>query len=104
MNDLSEKTNKISNFIEKTKRCVNTEHSVIFVVGNESCDLDSAICAISLAYFYNNTTHSLKHLINDEKCLFVPIMNISRLNFPLKTEVVYFLENNGIDVEYLICK
>lgn len=100
MNRLS----KVRDFIENTKKCLNNQNSVIFVVGNESCDLDSAVCAISLAYFYNNTTNSLSHLMNDEKCLFVPIMNISRLNFPLKTEVLYFLKNNGIDVEYLICK
>lgn len=71
------------------------------MIGNESCDLDSAVCAISLAYFYSKTKFSHNP---DQNVNILPVMNIERDNLPLKTEVTYFLHKNKIDVENLICR
>lgn len=71
------------------------------MIGNESCDLDSAVCAISLAYFYSRTKFGNSP---DQNVNILPVMNIERNNLPLKTEVTYFLHENKIDVENLICK
>lgn len=71
------------------------------MIGNESCDLDSAVCAISLAYFYSKT----KFISNSgQNVNILPVMNIQRANLPLKTEVTYFLREHNIDVENLICR
>lgn len=71
------------------------------VIGNESCDLDSAVCAIALAYFYE--TSALSSHSTDIRRIIIPVLNISRENLPLKTEVIYLMRKHGIDVDDLIC-
>lgn len=67
------------------------------VLGNEACDLDSAVSAISLAFFLNfMRKYKPKQVI--------PVFNIPREELPLKTEVTYFLQKKSIDLENLICK
>lgn len=57
-------------------------------MGNESCDLDSVACALLYARYLNfKEMHSTIHL---------PILNIPRDDFLLKTEVVYLLERFAI--------
>ncbi|RXG52663.1 Protein prune-like protein [Armadillidium vulgare] len=55
------------------------------VMGNEACDLDSAVSSIAYAYF-------LQFL--DKKMEFgvvYPVLNINRNDYPLRTEVNYWL-------------
>lgn len=66
-------------------------------MGNESCDLDSAVSSLCLAYFYE------QHPINPSLKNVVPVLNISRANLPLKTEVVYYMKQMSILPEDLIC-
>ena len=61
------------------------------VLGNESCDLDSAVSALCFAL-----------VLNDSSKVVLPILNIRREEFPLKTEVSYLLKNVDLDVEALI--
>lgn len=68
-------------------------------MGNESCDLDSAVSSITLAYHYNNIKHPATR-----KYPILPVLNIPRSELPLKTEVVYFLKRNNVDIKNLICK
>lgn len=71
------------------------------VIGNESCDLDSAVCAITLAYFYETVALNLHR--TDKQRIIIPVLNISRENLPLKTEVTYLMRKHGIDIDDLIC-
>lgn len=77
----------------------------MFVIGNESCDLDSAASAISLAFFYTNLKRErqihavLRHLNEDDNYVFIPLLQISSDDRPLKTEVIFSLENNNIEYE-----
>ncbi|KAH8343017.1 exopolyphosphatase PRUNE1 [Drosophila kikkawai] len=57
------------------------------VMGNESCDLDSAVSAVTLAFVY-----AQRHLEHD----YVPILNIPRRDYPLKTEVGHMFGQCGI--------
>ena len=66
------------------------------VLGNEACDLDSAISALVLAQFLTFTD---KYGVDTPH---IPVLNINRNDFPLKTEVVYFLEKLGISSDHLI--
>ncbi|GFS17870.1 protein prune homolog 2 [Elysia marginata] len=59
------------------------------VIGNESCDLDSAVSAIVYAYYL----HQIKA---KPGTTYVPILNVPRKNFRLRLETVYFLGKNGI--------
>ena len=56
---------------EKLKE-IKDKSSVTFVIGNESCDLDSAVSAIVYAYFLNT-----KKELND--CLVVPMLNVAKV-------------------------
>lgn len=64
-------------------------------MGNESCDLDSAVSAISLAYFYE------KIKSQTDEAGFLPILNIPRRDFPLKTEVHFLLKKYAITPDCL---
>lgn len=66
-------------------------------MGNESCDLDSAVSSLCLAYFYE------QHPINPSMKNVVPVLNISRANLPLKTEVVFYMKQLSILPDDLIC-
>lgn len=68
------------------------------IIGNESCDLDSAVCALSLAYFYqNNKSYTLREDLKH----FLPVLNIPKRDFPLKTEVRHLFKEYNIGEEVL---
>ncbi|XP_059054957.1 exopolyphosphatase PRUNE1 [Achroia grisella] len=80
------------------------------VFGNESCDLDSAISAIVYACFLHWQHEQIKckvctkdnreeHTTDD---IFVPILNVDREDFALKTEVSYLLKEHGINKSHLV--
>ena len=60
---------------------------VMVVMGNQACDLDSGISSITLAYHL-----SLVHPATPV----IPLMNINTQDFPLKTELVSVLAEEGI--------
>lgn len=69
------------------------------VLGNESCDLDSTVSSIALAFFLH-----LKLNANnlDSNTAVLPVMNVNANLFPLRTESCYLLTMNGIDINTLI--
>lgn len=81
--------------------------NICVVIGNESVDLDSAVSSISLAYHLNHVEGN-SHLIPEakklKKLVFVPTINASREELPLKTEVTYWLRKHQIDLENLLCR
>lgn len=95
---------RIGLFVKEAKKWLQLKEPIIFILGNESCDLDSAVCAVSLAYFYMNTNKLPDDLLIDGHRRFLPMMNIHRTNLPLKTEVTYFMRKHGIDIDDLVCK
>lgn len=78
---------------------------LLIVLGNESCDLDSAVSAIALAYLYAQAPGNCNFVQSrDDKNRILPMLNIPRAFLPTKTEVTYFLKRNQIDVENLVCR
>jgi hypothetical protein len=61
--------------------------SLRVVLGNTSCDMDSAVGAMCLAYFYTRTTDSL----------WVPVLNCRADEFFAKMEIVKHMQNCKID-------
>lgn len=95
--------NKMNLFVKEARKLINLKEPITVVIGNESCDLDSAVCAVSLAYYYSKSSKTPEHTLANGKPNFLPVMNILRKNLPIKTEVTYFLQKNGIDVNDLVC-
>ncbi|XP_023797494.1 exopolyphosphatase PRUNE1 [Cyanistes caeruleus] len=64
-------------------------------MGNEACDLDSTVSALALAYFLAQTSPA-------PKAAFVPVLNIPRVDFALRTETTFLLRDRGIPAASLI--
>lgn len=65
---------------------------LIVVIGNVACDLDSGVSSLVLA----------SHLAKSQEFPVLPVMNILKQDFPLKTELVYVLEKEGIKEDNLV--
>ncbi|NWH68351.1 PRUN1 Exopolyphosphatase, partial [Geococcyx californianus] len=74
---------------------VRNHREVHVVMGNEACDLDSTVSALAMAYFLAKTSPS-------PKAAFVPVLNIPRADFALRTETTFLLREQGIPTASLV--
>ncbi|XP_054160248.1 uncharacterized protein LOC128958421 isoform X1 [Oppia nitens] len=93
--------NYLENCKKQLKQLSSLSSPVELVVGNESCDLDSAVSAVGLAFIkhieYNSGDYHQR--------LVVPILNATRNELSLKTEVIFWFENSvHLNCEDLICR
>ncbi|GBM49912.1 Protein prune 2 [Araneus ventricosus] len=65
------------------------------VLGNESCDLDSAISSLVMAYFIFKVQKTAD--------IVIPVLNVKRKELAVRTEVVFFLEETSISISDVIC-
>ncbi|ETN63451.1 PRUNE protein [Anopheles darlingi] len=72
------------------------------VIGNESCDLDSAVSALAFAYHLHCTPELLGPRHTKDTAI-IPVLNVVRNELPLKTEVTYYLKQQKIALDELIC-
>lgn len=93
---------RMNSFLRDARKWLKLKQPTVVVVGNESCDLDSAVCAIGLAYFYSKCRFFPDFLYTNGERRFLPIMNISRQNFILKRELMYYMDEHAIDIENLV--
>lgn len=92
----------MNTYLKSIRHCLWQPKPLTIVIGNESCDLDSAVCAIALAYFYESTANSSQYMA--ERRIHIPVLNITRENLPLKTEVIFYIKKLGIDIDDLLCR
>ncbi|XP_066540195.1 exopolyphosphatase PRUNE1 isoform X2 [Hoplias malabaricus] len=64
------------------------------VLGNEACDMDSMVSALTFAYFLSKTLDSGKAV--------VPVMNIPRAEFSLRSDSIFLLRETGLSQDYLL--
>ncbi|KAG9334705.1 hypothetical protein JZ751_007240 [Albula glossodonta] len=81
--------------ISQKQKGGQADSGIHVVLGNEACDLDSMVSAISFAYFLSKTSGSSGRTP-------VPVLNIPRSEFPLRTDNVFHLRENGLAVEDLV--
>ncbi|KAM9515215.1 exopolyphosphatase PRUNE1 isoform 1-T2 [Guaruba guarouba] len=74
---------------------IQRQQEIHVVMGNEACDLDSTVSALALAYFLAQTSPA-------PKAAFIPVLNIPRADFPLRTETTFLLREQGIPAASLI--
>jgi len=65
------------------------------VLGNVSCDLDSTVCALVYGYFQHS-----RHGSSAE--LYVPVLNIRRADYSLRTDVTHILGRCGLSDSSLL--
>lgn len=79
-------------------------NSVHIVVGNEACDLDSAVSALIQFHIVNKIADELEGR-NNSKTLYIPVMNTKRAVLESKSEVLWFIKKTlNIDQSFLTCK
>lgn len=95
-------------YLKEVKSLVKkTEKKVLIVMGNESVDLDSAVSSISLASHLNKVkckSHVIPSTQQLTDFLVAPVINSTREELFLKTEVTYWLLKHQIELENLLCK
>ena len=91
-----------SNSIQRLNDALGVAHArlaesslVTVVIGSQAADLDSMASSIAYAYLLSSTTPA------DSGRAVVPVMNIRRDEFALRTEAVYLFREVGVDVSRL---
>ncbi|XP_063277172.1 exopolyphosphatase PRUNE1 [Prinia subflava] len=74
---------------------IQQRQEIHVVMGNEACDLDSAVSALALAYFLAQTSPAPGAAV-------VPVLNIPRADFALRTETTFLLRERGIPAAALV--
>ncbi|XP_014221744.1 exopolyphosphatase PRUNE1 isoform X1 [Trichogramma pretiosum] len=71
-------------------------------LGNPSCDLDSAVCALAQAYLeYQIARDGSSDGRREPDHVFLPVLNVKRNEFRTKTEVRHHLRECNVDVDSL---
>ncbi|KAH8851638.1 Exopolyphosphatase PRUNE1 [Schistosoma japonicum] len=66
----------------------------ILVIGNEACDLDSTACALAYGFY--------KQIKLENEFIVIPVCNINREDMVVRTEVIFWLTQCGLQWEQLI--
>uniref|UniRef100_A0A182NZ79 DHHA2 domain-containing protein n=1 Tax=Anopheles dirus TaxID=7168 RepID=A0A182NZ79_9DIPT len=90
-------------YLQRCKTLLKSGLNKIAVIGNESCDLDSAVSSVAFAFHLQHKPNLLGTWYK-ENTIVVPVLNVARAELPLKTEVTYYLKKQGITLDALICR
>ena len=86
----------VHNLPSQLEKLKSHKSAAILVLGNESCDLDSAVSALVYAHHLS--------IANPAKVV-IPLLNVVREELPLKTEVIYCLETKlRLEASNLVCR
>jgi len=85
--------NDFLSYLKGLKNSISYESPMTVVVGNEAADLDSMASAVMYAYYLSEKDDSVNPL---------PLINIPRADFKLRTEAVFLFEDAGVDIADLI--
>lgn len=83
-------------FLSSCRRAVKDQAGSAFhvVLGNEACDVDSMVCALTYAYFLSKTVRS--------EMLVLPLLNIRQSDLVLRSDNVFLLRQVGLSPDLLL--
>lgn len=84
-----------SGFLFILQTLIKPGQLVHLVIGNESCDLDSMVSSMVLAFHYTC-------LEKYQNTIVLPMMNKTEQLFPVKVENIYLLDKYNISMDFLI--
>lgn len=79
----------------------NIEEGINICLGNVSCDMDSAIGAILLAYYQTYKNDYFKDVGNYEN-FWIPVINCPRSEITARIDIAFHLKTFGIDLSQLV--
>ncbi|TRY86386.1 hypothetical protein DNTS_012150, partial [Danionella cerebrum] len=74
--------------------CGRNSPGLHVVMGNEACDMDSMVSALTFAYLLSKSL--------DSKRIPVPVLNIPRAEFPLRSDSTFLLRESGLSQDVLV--
>jgi exopolyphosphatase len=86
----------LNSYLFKNKGALDSEQNVHFVLGNEASDLDSMASSLLYGYFADQV------LPRRDQSIYLPLINIPRADFKLRTEAVYLFAEAGVDLDNLV--
>lgn len=91
-------------YLQFVKKCFQDNfdsfENIHIVLGNESCDTDSSISSIALSYFL----HFHKPSKIPTNSLIIPVQNVSKENFPFRTDTCHLYKEIGLPLDLLVYK
>lgn len=84
-------------FLSSCRRAVKVDQAASglhVVLGNEACDVDSMVCALTYAYFLSKTVHG--------GMTAVPLLNIRQSDLVLRSDNVFLLRQIGLSPDLLL--
>ncbi|XP_023377603.1 exopolyphosphatase PRUNE1 isoform X4 [Pteropus vampyrus] len=84
----------MEDYLQGCRAALQESRPLHVVLGNEACDLDSMVSALTLAFYLAKTTEAEE--------VFVPVLNIKRSELPLRGDSVFFLQKIHIPESLLI--
>ena len=87
---------KVNQFLSSSRAALGSAKNVQCVMGNEAADLDSMASSVMYAYFNAQNAGTAGDTV------FVPVINVPREDFKLRTEAVYLFKEAGIDIGLLL--
>lgn len=94
---------KTTNEMEHKQREANLD-TVHVVVGNEACDLDSAVSCLLMFHIISKMSDEINGK-DKTRTLYIPLLNTTRDMLESKSEVLWFLQKTlNIDKSFLTCK
>ena len=85
----------LNNALGAARANLNRDYLVRVVMGNEASDLDSMASSIAYGYLLSQDSLPGGEIV-------LPVMNIPRDDFKLRTEAVYLFKEVGIDISRLV--
>ncbi|KAK9718149.1 DHHA2 domain [Popillia japonica] len=86
------------NYILKITALLQFPKNIHIIMGNEACDLDSTVSALSLAYFMHENRNTVEDSIT------LPLLNVKKEEFDLRIENCYVLDQIGVNRSTLFYK
>eukprot|EP01127_Copromyxa_protea_P022721 TRINITY_DN8302_c0_g1_i2.p1 TRINITY_DN8302_c0_g1~~TRINITY_DN8302_c0_g1_i2.p1 ORF type:complete len:199 (+),score=33.49 TRINITY_DN8302_c0_g1_i2:1-597(+) len=97
----------LGDFIDRTSACAASQpkeggdqHVVHVVMGNQACDLDSIVSAITLSYFMSLQE---EEQVGSSNTIWYPLVPIPAREVKLRTEVTYLFSALNLDIHKLSC-
>ena len=93
---MSAQIDSLNTYLAEKKKALDSDRAMHFVLGNEASDLDSMASSVMYAYYAGQAT------ADENSPVILPLINIPRADFKLRTEAVYLFDTTGVDLESLL--
>ncbi|CAG9858914.1 unnamed protein product [Phyllotreta striolata] len=92
------------NYVKQSLRNIKNFTKVHIVLGNESCDIDSSVSSLVLAYFISKKISTNCFCPLAEGSLVIPVQNVTKEDFLCRTDNCYLYKEINLPLDLLIYK